>query len=195
INTMACLLFSLGVTDAQIGVVPKITDEAKVFFITDFSYIHRLNLPNTGSMDLRHGERLNAELGMLVNVGSKYAVGGNAMFSLQLRGEGLPTYMKLRVRRWLSKDACIDFAPGIKIGRRNYIISFDYHFNKWLAITTQIEEGYESLTHGVPNTKGKVYGVFGGIKMSSKPGMYLNGGGVLAGLTYLIIALTVGFST
>ena len=150
----------------NISGTPKPIAETKAFFLTDFSYMYRINTIDSWPFSTQERHYLNSELGFMVNVDTKWALGTNFNLELDLQDD-FKTYVKLRARRWLKNKRSIDFAPGINLDENTFLMSMDYNFNSWLAITSKIEVGH--------TIEGKKIPFQIGLKLRSKAGLVAHG--------------------
>jgi hypothetical protein len=163
---------------AQFSWQPKRIDEAKFFFLADFGYLYRINSFDKSIRfnDPRH--LVSSELGFMCNTKKNMAIGLNFQITMDFGKKNdwghYDFFLKVRARKWLGNKMHIDLAPGIRLnGYSEFVGSLDFHFNKWLAVTTQIKEDKAWRDH--PPDLIPVYPYFIGVKLSSEPGMISNG--------------------
>ena len=150
-------LLSHTMLQSQSYLSPKPIREKKVFLITDLGYTSSLS-------DRQRGSALNSEFGIMTNINSGFALGGS--LHAAFADNGTNYYVKLRARKWISDEMSINFAPGIELSNKKIMVSLDFHLNKCLAITTQIEP--------VQTHDGIKYPISAGVKLSSNPGLAAN---------------------
>ena len=95
----------------------KPAPECRIFFITEFGGV----LPISGNNAGAQIQRLNWELGGLLNFNKRNAAGAAFYFSLSKNSE-LYGGGKLRYRFWLNRSFSLDFGAGL-MWRLNYIKS------------------------------------------------------------------------
>jgi hypothetical protein len=86
-------------------------DECHTFWITEFSYAHRLNELAVEQASSNGRWLLTGEIGHMVNSGRRTAVGGTVYAAFDDRGSRLG--VKARGRLWLSKTVAADLGVGL----------------------------------------------------------------------------------
>jgi hypothetical protein len=86
-------------------------DECQTFWITEFSYARRLNALAV-EREVGNGRwLLTGEIGHMVNLGRRNAIGGTISGAFDDRGSRVA--IKARGRRWLSKTVAADLGLGV----------------------------------------------------------------------------------
>lgn len=151
----------------QFTLTPKSLPETRAFLLTDFSYRYRINNVDRFPWDDRRRHFLDSEIGFMVNMNPSWALGANLDLEMDVEDD-FRLYGKIRLRRWFTNYRSIDIAPGYDWDNQHWILSVDYNFNKWFAVTSKVE-----IVQGF----GQTYVPFQiGIKMRSIAGLIGNGG-------------------
>lgn len=160
--------------------------ETRSFWISEFGIGGRLNESgNAARADNLFAEYATLELGPMVNVTSRIAVGGTA----SLRGSGeAGVGVNARVRWWLDRKWALDLSPGVIIGGSSGDSRYD--------LTYPSATGRVSLSYGdwVGVTAGseqiRIHGGasevdwFAGVYLGSYPGAIVSGLFMVASLLY-----------
>jgi hypothetical protein len=152
---------------------------------------------------------LTSELGYMRNLNSQYSLGFTHFTRWDI-GHNLRGGMKLRVRRWLNQKTSVDLSGGMilwgiedsDLKRSAFIGGASVNFSDWEAVNVQIEvletQPYDysySDFNGVQSRsfspRRRNVGVYLSYKLSSKPGLVLNGVALVTfGVVFAIFAAT-----
>ncbi len=174
---------------AQFRLTPQPPDSAKVFLLADFGYTYRISNTDVWPYGGQRKHMLNSEIGAMVNIGRTTALGGNVHIAWDMDDDML-AMAKIRLRRWVSRKSSLDLALGYDMAggfdfkHGSYVASIDYHPVEWFALTAQIEDRQ--------TIEGQRFPVYGGVKFSSAPGLYLNGASLLGTATIVTLFLLRG---
>lgn len=177
------------------------------FFVTELGYAFKFTEPLrrksftavgdsiTSAYESRIAGRhlLHSELGVMYNIGRKYALGFTHFTGWDVGGD-IFGGVKLRARRWLGERASVDVSAGAllwstadaSINRPSFIGSASWNFSNWqsveLTVTSTSTKNSEFVyfdVGGVPyrsfSPAQREVGVYLGHKLASKPGLVMNG--------------------
>ncbi|MDX1702024.1 MAG: hypothetical protein R3250_15465 [Melioribacteraceae bacterium] len=175
---------------AQFSFTAKRLQEARIFLLTDFGYKYRLNTIEYdcgfGFCKYRsHRHDAISEVGVMYNLNEKYSVGANLTTTFGFDSDDAWNgFIKLRLRRWISKDFSVDVAPGIRLfGDHQYTASADLRYKNWLIFTVRAETVDFGETH-VP--------IYVGIKAGDLPGAISHGVSVVGAGIWILAFILAG---
>jgi hypothetical protein len=176
-------------------------------FITEFGYSYKIT-PHAKWERTGH-HYVTSELGYIYNLNAKYGLGFTHFTGWEgdladwggdhnLRGG-----LKLRLRKWLNPKTSFDLSGGkilwdidhSDFKRSTFIGGASLNFSEWQAVNVLIEvletKSYDysdSYFNGVHSPRRRNVSIYLGYKLSSKPGLALNGLTVATiGVTYAIL--------
>jgi hypothetical protein len=158
------------------------------FWITEASYVARVT--SNGDIYTNEFERLSAslELGHLVNVSPKVAVGASVSADVV---SGLTLGIRTRMRYWVNPSTALDFAPGLLVAG----VPGPPRFTADLSLMYQDRIGITLRSFVLPTaryfpdggfTTGNRFVLYGGLKLGSKFGL------LGAAADALALALAIG---
>jgi hypothetical protein len=156
---------------------------------------------------------LTSELGIMYNLNAQYGLGFTHFTGWDI-GHNLRGGVKLRLRKWLNPKTSLDLSGGTILwgikdlsGAENYDLKLStfiggasLNFSEWQALNVMVEvlettkpydysySDFNGVQHRHFSSRRRNVGVYLGYKLSSKPGLVLNGLTVAAvGVTYAIL--------
>jgi len=160
----------------------------RTFWITEAAYVARLT--SQGDVVSNSFENVSAslELGHLVNVSPKVAVGASLSANVV---SGVTLGVRPRVRYWLNPTTSLDFAPGLLVAG----VPGPPRFTADLSLMTQDKVGFTLQSFVLPTatydpsggvTTGSRFVLYGGLKLGSKLGL------IGAALDVLVVGIAIG---
>ncbi len=166
---------------AQMCFRGKPLPHCKYFWVTEFTYGNHVD------GNLSTGQMFMPELGLLVNLDEKNAIGGSVFFRVLVDSrhpDGLGAGFKGRYRRWINKDFNIDVAPGFTfLDETEFATDVTVNFRDWIGLGARVEFWRAEFNQ----TNTAVYSL---VKVGGIPGISLSS--VTIGVLAFLVVIFIG---